>query len=143
MVPRPKGFACMSYVSTEVDKTRESARAAYEKLVLRLQDELDRLIKMYAWTREAMERSMFEGMGYKQLDVDEKSVKKLKELTIGMNSLVETKIKWDKAQKQLAATMTPAEEMAAVMTYIEALDGEARHSLRSRLAEKGIWPWKS
>lgn len=113
------------------------------RLVVRLQDELDRLIKLYVFAREALETELYSGMGYKKLALNEKDVKKLKELTIGLNSLTETKIKWDKAQKQLAATMTPQEEFEAVITYILALDPEKQHRMRDRLNDKGVWKWKS
>lgn len=131
------------YENGDPDKMRENVREKYEKMVVRMADELDRLIKMYTWAREALENEMFAGMGYKKMALGEKDVKKLKELTVGINNLVESKIKYDKAQKMLTANMTPAEEMTAVIKYIESLSGDDRYALRDRLAGKGIWPWKS
>lgn len=131
------------YVNDDPDKMRENVREKYELLVVRLEDELDRLIKMYTWAREALENEMFQGMGYKQMALGEKDIKKLKELTVGINNLVESKIKYDKAKKQLVASMTPAEERDAVIKYIVSLSGEDQHALRSMLTDRGIWPWKS
>lgn len=131
------------YENGDPNEMRENVREHYEKMVVRLQDELDRLIKMYTWARESLENEMFSGMGYKKLTLGEKDIKKLKELTVGINNLVESKIKYDKAQKQLAASMTPAEERDAVIKYIVSLPGEARHELRAMLGDRGIWPWKS
>lgn len=131
------------YVSEDPEKMRKNVREKYELLVVRLEDELDRLIKMYTWAREALENEMFEGMGYKKMALGEKDIKKLKELTVGINNLVESKIKYDKAKKQLVAAMTPAEERDAVIKYIVSLNGEDRNALRDMLHERGIWPWKS
>lgn len=125
------------------EQLRETAKSKYELAVVRLEDELDRLVKMYTWAREALENEMFGGLGYKQMALGDKEVKKLKELTVGINNLVESKIKYDKAKKQLAAAMTPAEEMDAVMKYIQSLDTNDKKLLRNRLADQGIWPWKS
>lgn len=120
----------------------ETATAELERLVVRLQDEMDKLIKMYAFQREALENEMVSGMGYKKMGTDDKFLKKLKELTIGMNNLVETKIKYDKAQKSLTASMTPAEELEAVFKFIMSLDYETRNGLRRRLSDNGVWKWK-
>jgi hypothetical protein len=125
----------------EPDELRAIRRKEMEKAVIRLQDELDRLIKMYAFLREALENEIYSGLGYKQLTASEKDVKKLKELTVGMNSLVETKIKYDKAQKQMAASMTLAEELDAVFKFIMTLGYVDRNNLRRRLSDNGVWKW--
>lgn len=125
------------------DQQRERVLQDMERLVVRLQDELDRLIKLYVFARESLETEMYSGMGYKKMGLNEKDVKKLKELTVGMNSLIESKIKWDKAQKQLAASMTPAEELDAVFKFICTLDNDAQTKLRNRLHDRGIFKWKS
>lgn len=125
------------------DEAREKAVEKQKSLTLRLEDELDSLIKMFSFARQALNNEMFSGMGYKQMGIGDKEVKKLKELTIGMNSVVEAKIRYDKAKKQLAATMTPDEEMSAVVTYVKSLDVDSFKRFRNRLADQGIIPWKS
>lgn len=120
----------------------DGAKDELQRLVVRLQDEMDRLIKMYAFQREALENEMVSGMGYKKMGADDKFLRKLKELTIGMSNLVEIKIKYDKAQKSLIASMTPAEEEDAVFKYIMSLDYAARNGLRRRLSDHGVWKWK-
>lgn len=117
---------------------RDNLKDHYAKMVVRLQDELERLIKMYSHQREALENEMFEGMGYKKMTADEKFVKKLKELTLGMNSLTETRIKWDRAQAKLAESMTPAQEMDAVVNYIMTLDSDAWNNFQDRLARRNM-----
>lgn len=127
---------------SDPEEKREAARLALEKQVIRLQDELDKLIKLYSFSIQALENELLSGLGYKQMALGEKEARKLKELSTGMNSLVETKIKYDKAQKQLAAVMTPAEEKAAVVTYILSLGYEDRNEIRHRLSDKGVWVWR-
>lgn len=121
----------------------ESAKERMKVLTVRIEDELESLIKMFSHARASLENELLSGMGYKQLTLSEKDAKKLKEFTVGMNSLVETRIKWDKAKKQMAAHMTPAEEMDAVFQYIMALDDHARNGLRDRLSHNGVFKWKS
>lgn len=127
------------YESGDPEKMRENVRNHYEKAAVRLQDELDRLIKMYTFAREALENELFSGMGYKQMALGDKDIKKLKELTVGINNLVESKIKYDKAQKQLTAAMSPEEEMVAVVKYICALEPADKARLRERLRDRGVW----
>lgn len=112
-------------------------------LVVRLETELDSLIKMFAWSREALEREMLSGMSPGKHGLPDALPKKLKELTIGMSSLVECKIRYDKAKKELAKNMTPQEEMDAVFAYIMNLSNEERNALRDKLNDRGIYKWKS
>ncbi len=110
-------------------------------LAIRIEDELDKLINMFSHAREALENEMNSGLGSKRLALSEKDVKKLKELTVGMNSLVESKIRYDKSRKAMAEVMTPAEERKAVVTYIRSLSVEDKATLRRQLVEYGIWPF--
>lgn len=123
-------------------KDTSYARDYHRKLEVRIEDELDKLIDMFAHAREALANEMNSGFGEKRLAISEKDLKKLKELTIGLNSLVEGKIRYDKSRKALAAVMSPAEEMAAVISYIKSLTTDARHDLRVKLAEYKIWPFR-
>jgi hypothetical protein len=112
-------------------------------LVVRLETELDNMIKMFAWSREALEKEMLSGLTPGKHGIPDALPKKLKELTIGMSSLVECKIRYDKAKKELAKNMTPQEEMDAVFAYIMNLSPEEKNRLRDRLSERGIYKWKS
>lgn len=132
-----------SHERLSMDEHRAKAIKELEKTVVRIQDELDRMIKLHVFMREALENEIMSGAGYKKLGANEKDVKKLKELTQSMDSLVSCKIRWDKAAKQMAETMTPDEEMKAVITYILSLSPEDQSRLRDRLHDKGIYKWKS
>ena len=52
------------------------------------------------------------------LSVDDKFLKKLKELTASFNSLTESKIRLDKATKAVERDLTPEEEQEAVVGYL-------------------------
>ena len=108
----------------EVDTLREDVRAQENWRVRRLGDELDQLIKLVSWARESLQNELYEGMGYKKLGISEKDLRRLKDLTTTVNSAVEAKIRYDKAQKGLADTMTPEEERAAVIAYVKSLEPE-------------------
>lgn len=103
------------------DQLRENALEDYRKHVVRIQDELESMIKMFSFMRGALETEMMSGLGYKQMSADDKLVKKLKDLTLGMEKLVDAKVKFDKAMKGLAESMTPEEELKAVEAHIKAL----------------------
>ena len=114
-----------------------------QDLVVRLETELDSMIKMFAWSRAALEKEMLSGLTPGKHGIPDALPKKLKELTIGMSSLVECKIRYDKAKKELAKNMTPQEEMDAVFAYIMNLSTEERGVLRDKLDAKGIYKWRS
>lgn len=110
----------------KVEELRENAKADQEHLVTRLQDELDRMIKMFAHAREAVNNEMMDGLGYKKMGLSEKDMKKLVSLADLAASVVATKIRFDKALKDMANRMTPAEEKAAVIAYIKSCEAQDR-----------------
>lgn len=114
-----------------------------KEMVVRLETELDNLIKMFAWAREALEKEMLSGITPGKHGLHETITKKLKELTIGMNSVVESKIRYDRAKKDLAKNMTELEEMDAVVAYILNLPPDKKDTVRDKLSAHGVWKWKS
>lgn len=114
-----------------------------KQLVVRLETELDNVIRMFAWAREALEKEMLSGLSPGKHGLPSDTTKKLKELTIGMASMVECKIRYDKAKKELAKNMSPEEERAAVVAYIANLDHDGQTQLRNMLHDRGIFKWKS
>lgn len=120
-----------------------TSHSEIKDMVVRLENELDNMIKMFAWAREALEREMLSGISPGKHGLQDSLTKKLKELTIGMNSMVESKIRYDRAKKELAKNMTPEEEMDAVIAYIVNLSNEDKNRLRDRLNDRGIYKWKS
>lgn len=117
------------------DESRESVKNEHGRIVVRLQDELDRMIKLFSWAREAAENDLMGGMGYKKLTITDKDLKKLKELATMCDSIVSAKIRFDKAAKSMADTMTPAEEKAAVVAYLKAAEVQDRADILNRIKD--------
>ena len=89
--------------------------------VVRLQDELDGLLRMAAFQRKAMENEMMDGLGYKQMATSAGVLEKFKSLSMTTEKLVDVKIRLDKSLKLMADKMTPEEEKSAVMAYLKTL----------------------
>lgn len=116
------------------EEKRRDFISKYDNLVIRLEDELEAMIKLAAMQREALKNEMFSGMAYKQQAADAKGIKALKDLTAAYNSLTDSKVRLDKTAKERAAKMTPDEEREAVVTYIKSLPATERTQLLRRLS---------
>ncbi len=110
----------------------EVARKVQEHVVVRLGDELDRLIKIGAFLREKLEQDIQLQIG-KGLPRD--GIKSYKELATTIESVVSAKVRFDKAAKQMADTMTPAEERRAVIQYLKSCHKDDRKEILDELAE--------
>lgn len=116
-------------------KNPAEAREKQEHIVVRLGDELDKLVKMGRWLRECLENELYEGMGYKKLGTNKGTIAMFKDLAMTMDSVVKTKIAFDKAQKILADNMTETEEQTAVIKYLCATTKERRHHIFQKVQE--------
>lgn len=117
------------------EQHREQAKKRLAHAVVRLQDELDKMIKLFSAAREAVENEMMEGMGYKKLALTDKDMKKLVGLADLASSVVSTKIRFDKASRQMADTMTPEEERKAVISYLKAAEPRDREYVLTQVKE--------
>jgi hypothetical protein len=108
------------------DEHREKRTKRYGLETVQLQTELDHLIKILKFQREALENEMMEGMGYKQVGANSDIINKLKSLTLAFEKATTSKIKFDTHLKVLAERMTPEEELAAVREFIRALPNAER-----------------
>ena len=115
-------MASLFQQTKSVEELRADAIKQHEKMVVRLGDELDGLLKLVSHQREGLQAEMMDGMGYKKLGADMGVLRKLKELSAMFGHLTDAKIRYDKSMKQLADTMTPDEERAAVKGYIQSLE---------------------
>jgi hypothetical protein len=94
---------------------------------IRIADEVQANLNVAAWLRECLENSMQTSMGTRDKHgVDQKTVQSWRDVVKAMEALTACKIKLDKNAKQMAATMTPAEELEAVKAYIRSLDSTTR-----------------
>lgn len=104
----------------------EKVRIQQAHIVVRLGDELDRLIKIGSWLREKLEEDLQMAIG---AGVPKDGIKLYKELATTIESVVSAKVRFDKAAKQMADNMTPAEERKAVITYLKACAAEDRKEI--------------
>lgn len=113
----------------------DSVRVRNER-VIRLKEELNRILELVVHSREALENELKSETAQRKLFIDEKFIKKLKELTGCYNALTQSRIQLDKAERTLEKELTPGEERDAVVEFIQALDGIERGRLLKRLV---IW----
>lgn len=99
------------------------------QIVLKLRRELDEAIALIVHAREALSNELNNEFAQKKLFIDDKFVKKLRELTGAFNSLTESKIRLDKAEKAMEADMTAEDERAAVLQYLREIDVEDRDAI--------------
>jgi hypothetical protein len=90
-------------------------------VITKLKEELDAAIKLVVHARESLDNELDSEWAQKKLSVDEKFLKKLSQLTASFNSLTESKIRLDKAEKAMERDLTPAEEQEAVVGYLASL----------------------
>lgn len=120
----------------EVSAYRADFIAKFDGQVVRLEDELERMIKLVSMQRTALENQLFGGLAYKQQAADASGIRMLKDLTAAYNSLTDSKVRLEKTAKDRASKMTPDEEKEAVITYLKALPAGERTSLIQRVV---IW----
>jgi uncharacterized protein YdcH (DUF465 family) len=95
---------------------------ARNKVIVRLKNELDAAIELVSHTRESLTNELDTEWAKKKLSVDTGFLKKLQQMTASFNSLTESKMRLDKAEKQMEADMTPDEEAEAVLAYLRAME---------------------
>lgn len=96
--------------------------ASKNEVFVALKNELDSAIKLVVHARESLDNELNTEWAQKKLSVDQNFLKKLKELTASFNSLTESKIRLDKAEKAIERDLTPEEELAAVKGYLIELE---------------------
>lgn len=94
--------------------------------VIRLKDELNRILEMVTLSREALQ---IEGMTQgreNQARLSADYLRGLRELTVMFRELTTSRIALDKAEKMLEKEMSPADEKAAVKDFILAMPTSER-----------------
>lgn len=120
---------------SRANQSKLMADANREHASYRLQDELDKLLKIFSHMRQCFESEMTDGLGYKKIGITPVLLKNAVELGKLMTSLVDSKIRYDKAKKQLADDMTPEEEELACLTYLKSLSGDRRQAALIKLRD--------
>lgn len=93
-------------------------------VIVKLKEELDAAIELVVHARESLDNELSSEWAQKKLSVDDKFLKKLAQLTASFNSLTESKIRLDKAEKAMERDMTPDEEAEAVTRYLADLKAQ-------------------
>lgn len=120
-------------INRTVATSPELALAKMDHQVVRIADELEKLLKIAKYIRECLEAEITGGLGYKKMGVTDKAVKMFKDLTACMNSVTESQIRFNKAEKDMASKMTPNDEKLAVLKYLKATDADTRRYILKEL----------
>lgn len=101
--------------------------ASKNAIITRLKEELDAAIRLVVHARESLENELSSEWAQKKLAIDKTFVSKLRELTASFNSLTESKIRLDKAERAMEQDLSPEEEREAVKGYLmDMTPGELR-----------------
>lgn len=114
------------------------SRKSKNEVITQLKHELDSAIRLVVHSRESLENELSSDWAQKKLGIDTNFLKKLKELTAAFNSLTESKIRLDKAERAMEAELTPEEERAAVLGYLIDMDNMNDLSELFAEAKRGI-----
>jgi hypothetical protein len=125
----------MSEGTLDPDVKRERVKADTVRMVVRMADELDEMLKLANWARTALFNELTDGMGYTKVGISDKGIKKLGELAKIFSSMTSAKIQFDKAQKAMADSMSPREEQEAVVAYLKAVEPQVRADIISTIKQ--------
>ena len=89
---------------------------------VKLGDELEKMLKLLTWSREKLEESITKTVGMGNNGFAEADARKLRLLATALNDTMACKIKYDKASKEFADTMTKEDERNAVIAYLKSLE---------------------
>lgn len=94
--------------------------------VVRLKDELNKVLDLVVHSRQALENELSGGIAQKAQFIDKVFVSKLKDLSSCYNTLTDSRIRLDKAEASLEKDMTPEDEKRAVTEYVMAMNARER-----------------
>lgn len=107
--------------------TERSARA------LLLKNELNVILELVVHAREALQSELSTEFAQKKLSIDKPFLDKLKGLTACFTELTASRIRLDKAEKEMEAEMTPVEELNAIESHVMSMANEERYNFIQRL----------
>jgi hypothetical protein len=93
--------------------------ASQRKRVVEIGNEIDHLAKLVAWTREGLEKDIYSGKTFHDID-------RLSKLTRMLSDLVDAKVRLQKSNRELVDSMSREEELKAISRYIRAMESEER-----------------
>lgn len=101
---------------------------------LRVRNELGLILELVVNIRVRLEQELADAVSAKF--INKEFVTKLKDLTACYQTLTQCQIQLNKSEKAMEDDMTPAQEKAAVMAFVKALDGSERYDVIHDL-----WAW--
>lgn len=117
-----------------------------------LKTELNAILALVQHSREALQNELSSETAQKKLFIDEKFIKKLKELSSCFGSLTDARIRLEKAEKAMEKEFTPEQEKQAVREFVAELEGRERGKFIRDLVKdyveyaytsggrKAVWP---
>jgi len=99
----------------------EKTRLLSDHIVVRLGDELEKMLAIGSYLRECLQVEIEQAVG---AGVPKNAIKQFSELAKTLDSVVSAKVRFDKAAKQMADIATPLEERNAVIQYLKAAHPE-------------------
>lgn len=102
----------------EVRKAKRDGIAKRSERARVLKEELNRVLELVVHAREALENELNSEFAQKKLGIDKPFVDKLKSLAACFTTLTESRIRLDKAEREMEAEMTPQEEKQAVRAFV-------------------------
>lgn len=94
--------------------------------VIRMKDELIKMLDLVTRCRESVEAEVSSGIAAEMKFVDADFLKRIKELSVIFNNMTDARIRLDKAERAIENDLTPAEEYDAVRQYVRSLDPKER-----------------
>lgn len=116
-------------------KARAEVLAKFTTGAIDLQEELDNILRVLKFQRQALTNKMTEGFGYKQMELNPDDAKLANQLTLSYQKAVDSKVKLDKHLRERAEELTPAEELESVKRYVQNLDSTIRRKMLIELLE--------
>lgn len=100
-------------------------------IVVRIQDEMDKLLKIFSHMRQCIENEM----DYTKTMLSQKTVDQAGALAQMMDKVVTAKIKFEKSAREMAESMTPEEEREACTKYIQSMEPDVRKQWLNNLLD--------
>lgn len=113
----------------DTNQARAELLAKFNSTAVDLAVELDEILKVLRFQRQALTNKMTEGFGYKQFELKAEDAKAATTLTLSYQKAVDAKVKLDKHLKDRAEELTPEQELESVALYIKTLPSTDRRKL--------------
>jgi len=94
--------------------------------VLRLKEELNLILELVVHSRESLQNELESEFAQKKSSIDDKFLRKLKELTACYGTLTDARIRLDKSERAMEKEMTPEDELETVEMFVKAMENVER-----------------